>query len=428
LRRWRCSSGFTPRLFFNGNPLLRFDGYYVLADALEIPNLGKKSNQYLGFLIQKYLFGSDSATSPANTRGERKWLLFYSIASFFYRLFIMFAIMLFVAGKFFVIGILLACWSVFMMLILPTFKMIKFVFTSPQIERQRLRAVGISLFGVGLIVGALALLPAPLWTRAEGVVWLPDKAIVRAGADCFVEGYVSQPGSQVSEDQVLVRCEDPLLDAQARQLQARQVELEALYASQRRNNRVAARLTEEELRVVAADLENLEERISEFDIRSPLDGRFVVPRSSDLPGNFVSKGDVIGYLVTPRAKSVHMAVHQDDVGLLRTRIDSVEVRLADRINEAYTASITRQVPGGTHQLPSAALGTDGGGLLAIDPRDASGERTLETVFVYELELPPETVSAPIGTRVYVRIGHGSEALAIQWYRRLRQVFLRTLNV
>ena len=400
----------------------------MLADALEIPNLGKKSNQYLGFLIQKYLFGNDSASSPANSRREHKWLVFYSIASFFYRLFIMFAIMLFVAGKFFVIGILLACWSVFMMLVLPTFKMIKFVFTSPQIERQRLRAIGVSLFGVGLVVGSLTLLPAPLWTRAEGVVWLPDKAIVRAGTDCIVDRYISQPGIQVSENQVLVRCEDPLLDGQARQLQARQVELEALYSSQQRSNRVAARLTEEELRVVAADLANLETRIDELDIRSPLDGRFIVPRSSDLPGNFVNKGDIIGYLIAPNVKSVHMAVHQDDVGLLRTRIDSVQVRLADRIGEAYTATITRQVPGGTNQLPSAALGTDGGGVLAIDPRDSSGARTLETVFVYELELPAETVSAPIGTRVYVRIGHGSEALAIQWYRRLRQVFLRTLDV
>ena len=415
-------------LFFNGNPLLRFDGYYVLADALEIPNLGKKSNQYLGYLIQKYLFASESAISPANTSSERKWLVFYSIASFLYRLFIMFAIVLFIAGKFFVVGILLACWSVFMMLVLPALKMVKFVFTGPQLERQRLRAIGISLAAIGIMAATLTLIPAPLWTRAEGVVWLPDQAIIRAGTDCFVEGYVAQPDSQVNEDQVLVRCGDPLLDAQARQLQARTVELEALYASQRRSNRVGARLTEEELRVVAADLENLQARIAEFDIRSPLNGRFVVPRSSDLPGSYVSKGDVVGYMITPRAKMVHMAVHQDDIGLLRTGIDSIQVRLADQIDVAYPASVKRQVPGGTTQLPSAALGTDGGGRLAIDPRDSSGKRTLETVFLYELELPEEMISSPIGTRVYVRISHGSEVLAMQWYRRLRQVFLRTLNV
>ena len=219
-----------------------------------------------------------------------------------------------------------------------------------------------------------------------------------------------------------------MLDARARQLKARLIELEALYASQRRSDRVAARITEQELLVTVADLSNLEERMAEFDIRSPIAGRFSVPRSRDLPGRYISQGDIIAYLITPRAKSVHLAVPQDDVGLLRTRIESIQVRIADRLDEVYSASIVRQVPGGTTQLPSAALGTDGGGVLAIDPRDSSGKTTLETVFVYELELPAETVSAPIGTRVYVRIDHGREALATQWYRRLRQVFLRTLNV
>lgn len=415
-------------LFFNGNPLLRFDGYYVLADLLEMPNLGKRSNGYLGYLVQKYTFGNRDANSPANTARERKWLFAYSILAFCYRLFIMFAIVLFVAGKFFIIGILLACWSVFLMLVLPTVKMIKFVFSSPQIERQRLRAVSVTMGLIVAIVATLALLPAPLWTRAEGVVWLPDRAIVRAGTDCFVESYVSEPDSVVARGEVLVRCEDPLLQARTRQLEARLNELDALLASQKRSNRVAARLTEEEIRVVSADLEDVEARIAEFDIRSPLDGRFVVPRASDLPGNFVSKGDLIGYLITPLAKSVHVAVPQDDVGLLRRRIDAIEVRIADRLDEVHPASISRQVPGGTTQLPSAALGTEGGGRLAIDPRDGSNTSTLETVFLYELELPAETVAAPIGTRVYVRIDHGSEALATQWYRRLRQVFLRTLNV
>lgn len=415
-------------LFFNGNPLLRFDGYYVLADALEMPNLGKRSNQYLGYLIQRYLFGGQSASSPANSRGERKWLVFYSIASFFYRLFVMFVIVLFVAGKFFIIGILLAIWSVFMMLVLPIFKMIKFVLSGVQLEKQRVRAVSVAAGGIGIVVTILTLLPAPLWTRAEGVVWLPEKAIIRAGADCFVNRFVSEPESEVAINQILVRCEDPLLQTQSRKLKARLAELTALYASQRRDDRVAARITQEELRVISADLANLEGQIAEFNIRSPLSGRFNVPRSRDLPGRFVKKGDIIAYLITPQVKSVHMVVPQDDVGLLRTNIESIEVRLADRINEVFPARITREVPGGTNQLPSAALGTFGGGRLAIDPRDSSGTRTLETVFEYELELLTEMVDSPIGTRVFVRIDHGREAIAAQWYRRLRQVFLRTFNV
>src|SRR6266700_3652649 len=44
-------------VLFNGNPLLRFDGYYVLADLLEIPNLADRSKKYIGHLLIRYIFG-----------------------------------------------------------------------------------------------------------------------------------------------------------------------------------------------------------------------------------------------------------------------------------------------------------------------------------------------------------------------------------
>ena len=415
-------------LFFNGNPLLRFDGYYILADALEMPNLGNRSNQYLGFLIQRYLFGCQTASSPVNVNRERKWLFFYSIASFCYRMFIMFAIILFVAGKFFIVGILLALWSVFLMLILPSLKLLKFLFTSPRLEKQRARAVSVSALAISSIIAALTLVPAPLWTQAEGVVWLPEQAIVRAGTDCLVNDYVSELETVVAAKQVLVRCEDPLIQAKARKLSARITELSALYAAQRIDNIVAARITQEELHAVTAEMANLEEQIEELNIRSTIAGRFYVPRANDLPGNFVKKGDIIAYIVTPDVKSVRMVVPQDDVGLLRSNIDSIEVRLADRIDKVFPAKISRQVPGASYQLPSAALGTQGGGRLDINPQETKGTRTLEPVFEFELALPIERMVSPIGTRVFVRIDHGSEALLTQWYRRIRQVFLRMFNV
>jgi putative peptide zinc metalloprotease protein len=79
-------------LLFNGNPLLRFDGYYVLADAIEVPNLGARSNTYLGYLFQRYVLGIRTAESSAHSNGERAWMVVYGITSFFYRIFISFVI------------------------------------------------------------------------------------------------------------------------------------------------------------------------------------------------------------------------------------------------------------------------------------------------------------------------------------------------
>ena len=57
-------------LFFNGNPLLKFDGYYVLADLLEIPNLASRANKYILYLIQRYAFAMEGLSSPVTARGE----------------------------------------------------------------------------------------------------------------------------------------------------------------------------------------------------------------------------------------------------------------------------------------------------------------------------------------------------------------------
>jgi putative peptide zinc metalloprotease protein len=174
-------------LLFNGNPLLRFDGYYVLADAVEIPNLGSRSNQYLGYLFQRYIIGIRDAESPAHSAGERFWMVVYGIGSFVYRIFITFVIIMFIAGKFFVIGILLAIWAVATQVVMPVGKSVAFLLNSPDLRRQRGRALSTS---VGLAVAAAVLLfvvPAPSWTRTEGVIWVPEEAQVRAGADGFIE-------------------------------------------------------------------------------------------------------------------------------------------------------------------------------------------------------------------------------------------------
>ena len=285
-----------------------------------------------------------------------------------------------------------------------------------------------SLVLLGLVVGVLFMVPAPLWTRSEGVVWLPDQAIVRAGTECVVGGYLTPVDSGVEQGQALIRCEDPLLRARARVLAARLRELRALHAAQWRDDQVSARITREEIRAVEGDLANVRERIDELTIHSPAQGHFVVPSAEDLPGRFVRKGETLGYVLQASALSVRVAVPQSDVGLVRSRTGSVEVRLANAVSEALPATIEREVPGGTDELPSAVLGTAGGGVIEVDPRHPGGTRTFEKVFDYELALPEEAVGAPVGTRAFVRFDHGVEPLGWQWYRQLRQVFLGRFGV
>src|SRR5512134_79840 len=80
---------------FNANPLLRYDGYYMLADLVQIPNLRARANQYLGYLAETRLFGVRQPAIEASA-GERRWFVFFAIASFLYRNFVMLAIALFI--------------------------------------------------------------------------------------------------------------------------------------------------------------------------------------------------------------------------------------------------------------------------------------------------------------------------------------------
>src|SRR6185503_5581836 len=106
-------------IFFNANPLLRFDGYYILGDFLEIPNLGQRANEYLAYLLNRYAFGVRGVKSPVSAPGERGWLLAFGLASFCYRMFILVGIVVVVASKYLVIGVLLAAWASYAMFIQP---------------------------------------------------------------------------------------------------------------------------------------------------------------------------------------------------------------------------------------------------------------------------------------------------------------------
>lgn len=416
-------------LLFNGNPLLRFDGYYVLADALEIPNLGARSNKYLGYLVQRYLFRVMDADSPADSQGERFWFVFYGIAAFFYRMFIMFVIILYVGGKFFTLGVALAIWAIITQVLIPTGKNIAFVFKSPRLRHNRKRSIWVASLITAIMLLLIFVLPAPLWTRTEGVTWPSEKSQVRAKADGFVVKLLAKDRSQVKQDQPIIQTRDTFAQAHVKRMAAHKKQLEIQLLAARIHDRVQADILRKELNAAIEDLRRARERREDLVIRSPRDGVFIVPREQDQVGRFVRKGQIIAYVTNPDDHTtVRAAVSQDDIGLVREYVRKVDVLSAGWTVQSYSSKIAREVHGGSHLLPSAALGTAGGGKFATVPGERDGRKTLERVFVIEISLPPEGSSEYLGARKYIRFDHGYEPLGIQAWRSLRQLFLRRFGV
>ena len=420
--------GSVSTLFFNGNPLLRFDGYYILADAIEMPNLASRANQYLGYCVQRHLFGLREAKTNAESVGERGWLAVFGTASFVYRQFVTLSIALFIASKFFIVGILMAVWGITTMIAVPLAKSVHFLMESPAIEKQRVRAIWVSGGIIAMVFALLFVAPLPLYTRAEGVVWLPEQSRVRAETDGFIEQILVKPNSHVLPGEALFVTEDSLLVSRLAVLEFRQRELEARYTAEWRKDYPKAQLIKDEMSALNAELERTRERVANLVIRSRAEGVFVVPRAEDLIGKWLKHGEMLAYVVQYPVTTVRVVVPQDRIGLLRQGIKGVDFRLAEDVERIYSGKIEREVPAASDKLPSTALGQVGGGEIAVDPTDKQGARAFETVFQFDIKLPDHSGFQNLGTRVYLRFYHGNEPLAWQWYRKFRQLFLKKFSV
>ena len=416
-------------LLFNGNPLLRFDGYYVLADWIEIPNLSGRSTNYLTYLIQRYIYGMHEADKVTSLWSERIWFVFYGIAAFIYRMFIMFAIIAYIAGRFFIIGVLLAIWAATTQLLLPIGKGIKFLSGSPKLRTNRPRALSTTFAVIAFVLGALFLVPFPSYSIVDGVIWPSQQAQVRAGTNGFVTKVATTADQTVRSGDLMMQLDDPFMRARLELIDTQLAGLEIQRSALIRTDRVQSALIAEEINIVLNDRTRMIEELGALDIRAPRNGTAVLPNSSDLEGTFVAKGSVIGYVVAQRdTQTVRTVVSQNQIDLVRNDTQSVSVMPVEWDAEPVKAVILREVPGATQQLPTPALGTAGGGKVPVDPSHPNGVQTLGRFFEFEILMVQPSEDILLGRRVRVRFDHGTSPLGVQAYRSLRQLFLRLYNV
>jgi putative peptide zinc metalloprotease protein len=400
----------------------------MFADYLEIPNLRTRAQAYLRYLWERYAFGRQEAVSEMATPGERGWFVCYGITAWAYRLVVFVVVAMFIAEKFFFVGVLFAVGGLVAGGATPLVKLLIYLSTSPHLRRARLRAALVVSGVTALVVVAVCCAPVPLRSRAEGVVWVPERARVRATTDGFIERIVTPPGSQVRQGDVLVVCRDPVLETRVTVLEGRVQELHARYTVEWLKDVSQAEILKEEMVLWQENLARARERVAALTIQSPTDGIFVVPQAQDVPGRFVKQGTQIGYVLDFTTLTARVVVVQDDIDLVRQHTHGIEVRLAERPAEPISAVLWRVVPAATQQLPSLALSSEGGGAIATDPRDTEGVKTLKRLFQLDVQLSSDARVINVGGRVYVRFDHGWEPLVQRWYRHLRRLFLSRFYV
>ncbi len=421
-------------LLVNGNPLLRFDGYYVLSDAIEIPNLSTRSTQYLGHLSQRLLLGLDDLASPVRAKGERAWFVFYGVAAGIYKLFISFSIALFVSTSYLLIGVILALWYFIQQLLMPTFNALKSLFIAAgRHKRVKRLCVSSSIFCT-LFYLVLFIIPIQNSIQIEGVIALPEDAIIRAQVDGFLREVVKNNTQEVSKGDVLFYFENDELYAKARLIEAKLLELQARENVVSHSDQIQSQILKEEILQAQAALDNTNEKIAKLALVSPATGSFSIQSAQDMPGRFYRKGDVLAYVVNLSEIKINAVIPQDklnDLDLssasdkqndLAAGKQKVEVKLKSDPAQTLDASMGRSVPQASFQLPLAELGTSRGGNIMVDSRDETGLTTIEAIYQIEVALP-EYKERYLAAKVDIKIQHTTTVLAEYIFIQFRQLLV-----
>jgi len=410
-------------VIFNLNPLLRFDGYYILSDLVEIPNLSQRANQQLRHLGERWLFGVKKSESPARSSREKTWLTVFGIASGVYRVIVFGGILLVVADKFFLIGIVMAAVCFVSWITVPVGKFVSYLASSPKLERQRLRAVAVSAVLVAMIVGVLQFVPLPSHFRAPGLVQAREWTQVVNETAGDVAELLATPGHPVRAGQPLVRLRSAELDIEIAHARAAQTEAET---------RVRSALAHEvsNLKPLLGVLESATNRVSKLladqsalVVRARHDGLWIAPELKDSVGRWLARGTPIGLLVNNSSFQFTATVKQEEAeALFARRLSRAEIRLQGQVGEVLTTSKWQVIPGGQRVLPSPALGWRSGGEMPVSPDDPQGVKSTEPFFEVRAELPASQAVAFLhGRSGKIRFDQEPEPLLPRWIRSLRQL-------
>ena len=421
-------------LMFNANPLLRFDGYYILSDLLEIPNLHQRSREYLYYLVRKYAWGVRTPINPAHSIGERIWFVVFAVASTAYRLMIFVFILLFLTDRLprplAVVAIAFGLLALVTWLLVPIGKFIRYLATSGELGRTRSRAVASTLIVVGAVVVSVGAIPVPDRVRVEGVVEPVDMAFVFAEEDGFLADVLPSGAAVRPGERTLVCLSAPDLHAAVNALDVQRMALQRHRAIALSKGEAAeVQKLDAELRLLARDADRLRERLEALAVTAPVRGTWIAPDAEDARGLYVRRGERVGLVGNLDRVVIRAVVTQANMRLIDEAQGQPELRVRGRPEDFLTSKGVEVMRAAQKQIPSAALGYAAGGPVPTDPTaeqgTEAGEHVREVIIYPD---PGSPVRLLVGQRVVARFEMPPKPLAAQWWRSLLGVLQERFKI
>jgi putative peptide zinc metalloprotease protein len=419
--------GSVSTLFFNGNPLMRFDGYHLLTDAIDQPNLASRATLQLNYVVKRFAFGIERLTTTARSMWESVGLVSYAVAALIYRIAMLLFIILIAIDYAPQLGVVIGVWLIGIQVVWPLVKGMVFLGRDRQLTGTRTRAVGVSGGVLAALLAVLFWLPLPESTSIEGIVWLPDAQRVKVQSSGVVVSLAIPSGEHVQAGDVIAILDNPTLRADLAVVDAKIIEVEARYQHVWVSDRVQALAFEEDLAALRSERHLLAERVAHLEIKAPSSGRFRRMQSHQLTGSFLQQGQEIGIIETGGTMRVRAVATQDEIGLIRESTRSVNAALTSDIARTTPMRLTETAPISTYEVPHPALGTTGGGRIALLTDPSGIAKTPEPVFVVEVVATEDKVVTYFGERVFVHFEHAPSPLFTRLWRHAKQLLIREFS-
>lgn len=413
-------------VLFNANPLMRFDGYYILSDLIEMPNLMQRSMNMIKFLFQKNMYRLKQATPPTGVRSEQIILVVYGLAALVWRIFLFFSITLLVMGKFFAVGLVLAIWTAAAWFIMPVGKFVHWLATGSMLADHRTRAIVTTLVAIAACLISVGLVPAPDHRRATGVVESANHTGVFFGTDGFVRQAHARPGQFVHEGDPIATCSNKDIETELKRQLAELERFKSLDRQMTQQSPAAADITRSQIENQMRRIKLLQERVDKLIVRAPHDGVVVGPDPAWLVGAFAKRGQTLCEVVDTSnirvAATMSTASAAPLIELGRDRFE-VELRLVSDTDTILHGGEVRLIEAGQVRLPHAALGYLGGGDVATEMSDQSGVLAKSEQFIAYIvpDAKEEQWAAAPGQRVWLRFNLPNRPLLSQWVDRLHKL-------
>jgi putative peptide zinc metalloprotease protein len=417
---------------FNGNPLMRFDGYYILADWLEIPNLRDRCNRYIQRLAMEYCLGIEVQPEPYMSLRRRVLFVTYAVVSYIYRWVVTFYILYFIYNflkpyKLGVISAMLALLAAGSMVGWPIYRLGKAIHKRGRLPDMKSVRVTITACVLAAVLFGFFLIPFPVSRiREAGLVQVQPKYAesVFVQESGTLEAIYVKEGDWVRKGAVLAQFKSP-------QLQDELLKAQSDY--NRQSLRVTAFLSQfygtpdpierDKLRQekVMAETERTKadnylrylqtEMPRKLILRAPRDGVVMdVPQLDDI-GKRWEKGVERPFckLGEPRKVRVLVPVSPANYRLILEdqqkygKLPPVTIRVRGRDAQTWTGQITQLPEQEAKEIP-IQLSNKGGGPLAVKPGSQPEHLAPQTqVFLVGIDFDqPDDAIAP-GALAQVKI-------------------------